>query len=685
MSNIFQNSVSGLVAFQRALATTSHNISNVNTEGFSRQRVELGTRTAEPFGNGFIGTGVEGKTVKRIFDQARQTAVERNTAELRRLDTMAEYAGRIDNLVADSSAGLSPALQSFFDGMQQVASDPTSATARQALLTDGQNLAQRLNFLDGRFAAIDGEIDTQTRATVAEINEIASSIASLNQAIVSERARTGGQPPNDLLDQRDRLVTQLSEKVGTRVVVQDDGAFNVFVGNGQSLVAGYNANKLAVVPDVDDPARSAIALQSGGGQPVRITSTLQGGELGGLLDFRREILNPTRDDLGRIGASIALAVNDQQNLGLQFDLGVDGQLGDDFFNLASPRVVPRPENTGGGNVDVQFAADAQAELNGANYRLRFDGADWNLTRLSDGQNVYSGAGPQFTVDGLDVDVSGAAPAAGDSFLIQPTRELAASLDVALSRPAQVAAASPLSGAEATDRNLPAALLPPGTGTPTGQSLNAGSGSLSDVRISTTDGLPTSGATDPIVLTFDAGAGQYNVTDATGNDFGVIAFDPATNAGGLSVGGPDANNYTPGGDGSLTDIGAVEFTLAGAPENGDRFVIARNSGARGDNGNALALGKLADTAILDGGDSTFQEAYAGLVGDIGTATLRSQVNRDAQQSVLEQAEAAREAVSGVNLDEEAANLLRYQQAYQASAQAVSIANTLFDSLLAAVRR
>lgn len=670
MSDIFQNSISGLLAFQRALATTSHNIANVNTEGYSRQRVEFGTRTASASGNGFFGSGVEVRTVRRIFDQSRQTAVEQNTAEFRRLDTIAGLARRLDDLVADQSAGLSPALQGFFNGVQDLANDPSSSTARQALLTAGENLAGRLRFLDQRFASIGRDVDAQLRVGVAEINQLAESIASLNEAIAAERGRAGGQPPNDLLDQRNRLITELSGKIGTRVVAQDDGSLNVFIGNGQTLVAGFNANRLEIVPGAEDPERAEIVLGNGSGPGSRITATLQGGDVGGLLDFRREILEPTRNELGRIAASVALSVNRQQNLGFQFDLGAAGQLGDDFFRIGDPNVVPRPGNAGAGAVSVQFAANAPSALNGSDYRLRYDGTNWNVTRLSDGQSVYSGTGPQIDFgEGIVIDVGGT-PSAGDSFLIQPTRSIAESLQVALTRPSQIAAASPLAAAEATDA--------------TGQALNGGTGALSGLQVFTTDGLPLASGVGPITLTYDAANDRYDVTDANGLDYGSIAFDPATDASGLTVGGPGGANYTPGADGSLTDIGAVQFTLSGNPENGDRFVISRNSGARGDNGNALALGELAESSILNGGETTFQEAYASLVGDIGTSTLRAEVNRDAQQSVLNQAQAARDAVSGVNLDEEAANLLKFQQAYQASAQAIAIANTLFDSLLSAVR-
>jgi flagellar hook-associated protein 1 FlgK len=654
MADIFETSISGLLTYQRALATTSHNISNVNTDGYSRQRVDLAARTPSAYGNGFVGNGVEATTIRRAYDQARQEAVWRNTSDFKRLETFADYSGRIDDLLADQSAGLSPIMQDFFGAAQDLANDPSSSTARQAMLTQGENLVSRTRFMDDRLREIQTDVEQQLKVQVGEVSEMASAIADLNESIVAARGRTGGQPPNDLLDQRDELVRKLNEKVSAKVVEEGDGAINVFLGNGQALVSRFQANQLTIVNGVDDPQRPEIGLTGNGSTPVNITRNLSGGSLTALLDFRRQVLEPTRDDLGRVATSVAVSVNNQQNLGMQFDGGPDGALGADFFNLGDPEVISRTTNSGGVNPqpDVSLVSGQIDQLTGSNYRLGYDGTQWQMTRLSDNQVVASGSGP-FQVDGLSVDVSSLTPGTGDSYLIRPTRQAAYDMSVALNRPSQIAAASPVRVEEATDSS--------------GQATNGGNAQIDGLTF-TGGNVPAAGS--DITLEYQQAQGGFVVNG--GPD--VVAYDPSNpaQAAGLQTSLP-------------APYGGIEFTVSGTPDEGDSFVISRNTNAHGDNANALAMGNLPDQSLMDSGNATFQEAYSGLVGDVGTETLRAKVGRDAQQSVLDQATAAREEVAGVNLDEEAANLAKFQKAYQASAQAVSIANTLFDSLLAAVGR
>lgn len=666
MGDLFHNSISGLLAFQRALNTTAHNIANANTEGYSRQRVELGTLPALGTGSGFIGSGVQVESVRRVFSQARESAVQRNSAELRRLSTFSELATRLDNLLADQAAGLSPALQDFFDAVQDVVNDPISSTSRQMLLSAGESLVARLNFLDERFSALQGEVDSQMQIQVGEINEIAATIAELNEAIVTAQGRFG-QPPNDLLDRRDALILDLSERVSTRVVAQDDGAVNVFIGNGQTLVAGFESNELRLIDGANDPARLDIAIGNPSATDINITASIQGGSLGGLLDARRELIGPARDELGRIAASVAVAFNNQHNLGMDYDAGPGGALGGDFFDIGAPQVISHAGNAGA-QPSVSFNTEKIGALKDSNYRLRHDGSNWELTRLADGQVVDSGTG-LLEADGLSVDVSGLTTA--DSFLIRPTRNAVDGMSVLLDRPSQVAAASPLIVSEASEAS--------------GQASNGGTAQISNLSITSTDNLPPASTAVPFTLTYDASASppEFKVTDAGGNAIGSIAYDPATDAEGIVV-EAGSSAWTPGGSPSLLEYGGMRFEISGVPENGDQFIIARNENGLGDNRNMLALGELAGDSIMEGGSATLQEAYAGLVGKIGTLTRRSEINRDAQKAVLDQAIAANEAVSGVNLEEEAANLLKFQKAFQASAQAIAIANTLFDSLLSAVR-
>lgn len=651
MGDVFDNGISGLLAFQRAIDTTSHNIANVNTEGYSRQRSELTTREPSAYANGFVGNGVQIATVTRRFDQSRQAAVQTSSSQYERLNTLAEYSGQIDNLLADQTAGLSPVLQSFFDKIQGVANDPSSMAARQTLFSESANLVARLQFLDGQLGQLGTAVAQQLHAQVNQINDLAGGIAELNQAIVTARARASGQLPNDLLDQRDQLVLELSAMVSTQTMAQENGSLDVFVGNGQALVAGFTANRLQLVPGRDDPALSEIGLANGGAAPVNITATLQGGSLGGLLDFRRDSLDPTIDRLGLLATSIATAVNNQNRLGMQYADGPTGEMGGDIFRIAQPQVVASESTLGTPAPGLALIDPSTVgNLTGANYRLSYDGSNWTLANLNTAATTSVSSIPQ-VIDGLAIDVSKISGAvSGDSFLLRPTRAGAAAIDLAITRPGEIATANPIRVAQASDAS--------------GAPQNKGTGRIGEVRVSSAASLPLSA---PYVLSFDAANNRFLVNGSTS---ATIAYDPSQDSDGVAR--------------SLPSLGGVQFTLSGHPTDGDQFVVENNSNALGDNRNILELGKLTDTGILDSGKTSLQQAYGNLVSDVGMATLRANTHRDAQKSVLDQAKAAREAVAGVNLDEEAANLLKYQQAYQASAQAIAIADTLFNSLLAAVR-
>ncbi len=658
MANIFSTSVSGLLASQRALATTGHNISNVNTEGYSRQFVDFSTRTPSVSGQGFIGNGVQTDSVRRMFDQSLETSLQKHIAEFERLDTLAAFNGRVDNLLADEDAGLGPALNRFFDALQDAANDPTSNAARQVMLSEAESLAGRFDLINQRLEELERDANNRIQLGVGEINELADSIARLNQEIIQAQGKTG-QPPNDLLDQRDQLIKQLSEKVGVSTVPESGGAVNVFIGNGQALVSGNTTNHIAAVPSDFDPSQYEIAYERSDGSRVNITSNLTGGEIGGLLDFRREVLEPTRNDLGRLAATIATTFNAQHRQGLQFDSTPPG-LGEDFFNIAGPRLLAAEGNSAGlGEPAVAFDEQAIGDLTGSDYRLTYQDGDWVLRRLQDNHEVtLDDSGPQ-VVDGLAIDLSGLDPEDGDSFLLRPTKQAASGLDVNIQRPGQLALANPLTGGEVTSAS--------------GQSANTGSGALDQVsaaEISPTE-LQALRADGPVTFTYEADAGGFVVRDGNGDTLQTIAYDPSTDSNGLSA--------------EVAEYGGFSVRLAGVPDDGDAFEVKVNDNGVGDNANALKLAGLADEGTMEGGSATYQEFFGGVVGRVGTETLRAQSNRDAQQTLLHQAREERESVSGVNLEEEAARLLQFQQAFQANAQAVSVANEVFQSLLGAIQR
>ncbi len=564
------------------------------------------------------------RQVDGFVQQKLNTATSGNAYQ----QTLLEFAKPVDNLLADPQGGLSSAMSDFFAAAQDLSTDPTSTAARQALISRGQSLADR-------FAQLEGQIDDQRTAlngrigtTVAELNQLAQGVADLNQRIVDSRGSTGGRSPNDLLDQRDELVRQIAERVGASTVEQSDGTLNVYVGNGQALVVGSKATELVARASSTDPGTIEIGV-SNGAAVVPVGKYLSGGSLGALLDVRSTVLDPTSQQLGRLALGIAQAVN-QVHTG---NMDLNGHAGGAFFGLPAPRVLADAGNSATGKPTV--SVDDAGSLQASDYELRFTSGAWRLTRLNDGQVLGNLApGDSLSVDGLTVDTSAISGAAdGDRYLLQPTR-VAGDLQVLVTDPRQVAAALPIR-AEA----------------------DAGNGGGATV-----EALSVTDASDPALRS----AVQV---DFTGGNFVV---------GGQTI-APD-----PSGD-TVIEQNGWRLVIRGTPSEGDSFQVTDNAGGTGDNRGAQALADLASVQGQDGGTATFAESYSQLVTEVGVTTSRASLNADVQSRLLDEATSQRDSVSGVNLDEEAANLVRFQQAYQAAAQVVSTASSMFDSLLQAVRR
>ena len=649
--DLLGTSISGLLAFQRALSVTGHNVSNVNTPGYSRQRADLVTRPPTPSGDGFIGNGVTVNSVERIVDGFINGQMRAATAANGQLQEFYRLASQVDNLLADPQAGLAPSLQRFFGAVSDVANDPSSIPARQVLLSEAQSLADRFHYLDQRLESLRNGVNTQITNTVSEINGLASGIAAMNRDIALASGTGAGQPPNDLLDQRDELVRQLAERVAVTTVPQDDGALNVFIGNGQTLVVGGNASRLDVVGNPYDPTRKEVAITAGPISSI-VSDMLTGGTLGGALQFRNEMLDSAQNALGRTAIGLAATFNDQHRLGQD----LNNALGGDFFTAidnSSPRVL----STSAATVSVSVS-DVNA-LTTSDYRLDYDGATYTVTRLSDNAAVYSNAAFPGAIasEGLTFTLTAGVVAAGNSFLIQPTRTGARDIGLALSDVRRIAAAGPLRSAEATNAS----------GVPT----NTGSGRIGAAMASNTTSLPLAAN---ITLTFDPDAGGVGVPGFVvgGGAPTPLLYNPATQGNGatLTLGGA---------------YNGISFSVSGTPATGDSFVISNNTGGVSDNRNALALADLRTQQLLGNGAATYEAAYGQLVADVGIQTHRADINRSAQQALLNRVTGERESVSGVNLDEEAANLMRFQQAYQAAAQMVAVSDTVFQTLLGVVRR
>lgn len=648
---------SALQAFQRALATTGHNIANATTEGYSRQRVELSARPPQASGSNFFGTGVQAGNVSRNADAFVESQLRTATSANANSSVFYDQAKRVDNLLADADSGLSPGLQKFFSAMQDVANDPTSTAARQVLLSEADSLVDRFRSLDQRLSEQRELVNGQIRSTVKEIDELAKAVASLNGDIASANGR--GIVPNDLLDQRDVLVRELAERIDVTVTEQDDGALNLFVGNGQNLVLGSRVSTLTAQALGEDPSEMRIGFSQTGANPVDITRFMTGGRLGALLEVRSAVLDTAQNALGRTAVGVAEAFNEQHRLGQD----LDGVIGRDFFRVPDPQILSNQP----GLAEPGVTIDDIDKLGTGDFRLVAvangeDELNWQLRSVPGGEIIEESKNrepedPPFGSSvGLNIDTDkiegNPGPKAGDSFLIRPTRTAAAQIATVIDDPRALAAATPSVKVEAGEENSDAA--------------------LTSARFEPREVLAIESLAKPNVEfgTNDDGA---TFAEFSGVDLHSIISDDAVIV-----------------DGNLiitleTSQGTWILEWDGIPEDGDSFSLSPEPAGPGDNSNALALGALQEERLLDGGNATLEGSYNTLIAEVGTRTRQAEVASRAQASQLQQAQEQRESISGVNLDEEAANLLRFQQAYQAAAQVISVTNSLFDTLIGAVRR
>ena len=497
------------------------------------------------------------------------------------------------------------------------------------MLAEAQATIDRFRNVYSRLADLEQEINTRLSTAIAEVNSLSAAIASVNEQIALHSA--SGAVPNDLLDQRDQLIRQLNEQIQVTTFVQDDGSVNVFAGNGLSLVHGFESENLGLVQNSHLSGRLDVAFLGNGATSVPITGGLGGGIIGGALDFRREVLDPTRNQVGKIALAFAQAFNAQHREGMD----LLGELGGDFFSIGGPVVRPGSANSGTAGMNVQVT-DVGA-LTGQDYLFTFDGAAWSARDPATGASVaFTGSGTAldpFVVGGLSFEVTGT-PDPGDSILVQPTAGVVSGMQLLVTDPAAVAAASPI---------VTAAAL-----------ANTGSAAI--------DAGTVVDPSDP------------NLLDAVS-----IQFVYANN---YSVNGGPPIPYT---SGAPITVNGWSVQITGTPAAGDTFTVQSNAGGVGDNSNALALAGIQSQQLLDGATLTLESAYGSLVSQVGSETQQAAINRDAQSLLLEQSEQARFNVSGVNLDEEAANLLRFQQAYAAAAQVIQAADEVFQILLGAVER
>ncbi len=652
MSNILNLGINGLLAFQRAISTTSHNITNVNTEGYSRQEVKFSTRESISFGAGYFGNGVSTEGARRVVDSFISEQIRDYSASHGELSSYLSHALRVDTLLSDSSTGVSGSIQDFYSSVQAVVDEPSYLPAREILLSNSKILVDRFHSLDNQLRQEISSVNTEMSIISNQVTSLAKSIAQLNSSIAGV-----AEAPPDLLDQRDILLKELSGLVNIITTDQEDGSKNVLIGSGQSLVLGGEYSNLNVANiDTDE---FDLVFDTPNGQ-IKITEDITSGELGGLLRFKREVLDQAVNNVGLMAISMASQINEQHQLGMDLNNNLGGFFFSDINSTAAmaERVTPSSLNTGSGSLSV--AIDNVADLLPTSYRLNvISGSNYELTRESDNSIVSTGSlaslPVNINVDGFTINVASGTFNAGDSYEVFPVSSGARDVSLAATNITAFAIASPIRTESSINNS--------GTG-----SISAGV--ISDVSNSAFTTTP--GALSPPVRIEFLTATTYQVlNDITGAvlDAGPLTYDPSVK----NAIFPTSGGYDPG----------YQVEIDGAPEAGDIFSIEYNTGGINDNRNGTLLAETQIAKVLKSGTASFQEFYGQLIAEVGTSTNQASINHEATKGLLEQSEARRDSISGVNLDQEAADLLKYQQAYQASARVVSVAQELMAVLFNAL--
>lgn len=634
--DMYQTGVSGLLAAQGQLATTGHNIANVNTEGYHRQRAEQMTEGALYAGGQFYGTGTRISDVTRIYQQYAFKDVLTNSTEQAGATAMYEQLNYLNGGVNDMGKAISQNLDSLYKTIDAFTDNPADLGNRQLLLAHAQDVASSFNAMQSTLNqqySVNSE-DIASRAN--RVSELSAGIAELNQQIMN----TGPSgSPNDLLDRRDKLISDLGQEVSITTISEPNGVVSVMLGGRDTLVSGSRAFSLEARPGNPDPQQTELHLTAPDqpAQSTRLNGSELGGKLGATVKFRDTVLAPTMSDMGRTAIGLADAFNQVQRQGVDLN-GVPGA--NLFTDINSDNARIGRFFTDNPAVSGEVTITDTGKLTGSEYRLDYKDGDYFITDLAAGerQQITPDADGNLNVDGFAISLSGV-PANGDNMLIRPTRNGAADIAVSLKQPEGLAASSAF--------------------TTTANQQNTGNASLTP-HITDSSGTELPTQNDPLVVTLDD-AGVYQVFKKS---------DPTTI---IQNGTLDPTN-------PVISLNGLDINVSGqAGAGGDSFEIAAVSGA-GNNVNAQAFGDIKQKKWLNGGQGTITDSLNQTMVDVGGKTHSQKIKADSAAAALTQSQNRMQSVSGVNLDEEAANLLRFQQAYMASSRVVSVANELFNSLL-----
>ncbi|MCU1752483.1 flagellar hook-associated protein FlgK [Pseudomonas sp. 6D_7.1_Bac1] len=674
--------MSGLNAASSSLAVTGNNIANVDTAGYSRQQTVQSSNSSIQYGNNvFIGTGTTLADVRRVYSAYLDTQLQTTTSLNGQASSFLGKVTPVDTLLSDSNTGLSGALQKFFTSLQSVATSPTDDPSRQSAMTNAKALSDRFNSISKQLTDQNTGINSNLSDMASQVNKLASSIAQYNQQItqVSGSNTSNSSGPSDLLDKRNEAVRQLSDLVGAQVVERGTN-YDVYIGSGQPLVMGSTTNTLETVPGKSDPSQSALQLNRGS-SVIDITSVTTTGQIGGLLSYRSEVLNPAINELGRVALVVADQMNQQQAQGID----KNGNFGSPIYSninsatLIGQRSIAQAGNSAGsGNLNVTINDTGKLTTN--DYQVTFSSAtNYSVTR-SDGTAMgafSTTTTPAPVIDGFSMALNGGgAMSAGDTFKVTPTRSGASDIQTVITDPKTLAAAAPLSGV-ASANNKGTYSQPTLTSTLDIYNPAANADMQTGLQYST-----------PVKVVFDpAGAGTqgYKLYDAKGVSMGTGTIVPGqSNTLNLQVNMVDGTGAPILDGAGVQKTFSVQTTVNGSPAAGESFSISLTGANSSDNRNGTALVGLQTKQTVETGSTSkgvsISDAYGKLISNVGAQAAQAKSDSDAATVILTGAKSARDALSGVNLDEETGNLVKYQQYYTASSQIIKAAQETFSTLI-----
>jgi flagellar hook-associated protein 1 FlgK len=664
--------MSGLNASQVSLATVGNNIANANTAGYSRQQTTQVSNASNLYGGVFIGSGTTLADVRRVYNAYLDNQLQTSTSLSSDANAYLDQVNPLDKLFSDKTTGISAVLSSFFSSVQTAAATPSDTASRQLLLTNAQTLSNRFNALASQMNQQNEGINSQLTTLTGQVNQLTASIASLNQQI-AQSSNSSGSGPSNLLDARNEAVRSLNELVGVTVQEQN-GSYNVSLGNGQSLVLGNTSNTLSTARTGIDKSQLNIQVNSPS-TSSDITSVISGGKIGGLLRYREDVLVPAQNDLGRTALVMADKINSQLGQGLD----ANGEFGASLFsNINSAAAISQRSlgssnnSTGSGNLNVTITNSSA--LTTFDYSVTFTAADKYTVKRSDGKDMGSfDLSPAAEIDGFKLDLNGGGLQAGDAFKVTPTRNAASTITTQMTDSNKLAFAGPLVATGSTSNGGTGALTPPVLSTP----LDIyGGADLAALQAGIKDSTP-------VTLAFKDAAGgsqAYEVFNSKGQSIGTGTIVPGQSN--------DLTINVPMLDASGAPIPGKSFsfntTVSGSPSKNDKYEVAFNVGGKKDNSNAnqlLALQTKATVGVTGGNAGmSMTTAYSRLVEQVGAKASQALGDSTASGAILSRAKSEVASVSQVNLDDEAADLVKFQQYYTASSQIIKAAQETFSTLI-----